>query len=367
MISSVRISNFKSLKDIRLAVAPLTVLSGQNGAGKSSFLQALLFASRNALVLRAGKSVDLNGTDYAFGLQNDLFYQWADNLDARIDIADELGSGVSLSMSSGPDKSDWDTIDVLRRSFDENMAAYLFRIQYLSATRLAPQTRHLLKRSAISATDWGKNGENAVAILSDRKDEEVAPILVHGNESDTSLQGQIDAWMQAISPGAAIRTEQKIDHVDMKVFYGRGRGGRGFRPENVGFGISIVLPVLAMVLSAQKGDCLIIENPEAHLHPRGQAAVGRLLAKAAAAGIQLFVETHSDHVINGIRVAVKRGEIDHRKSTVAFFERKTAFSSNGMEEQFATVRQLSIDENGELDDYPDGFLDEWTVQLTELL
>ena len=261
MIASVRISNFKSLKDVRLTVAPLTVLSGQNGAGKSSFLQALLFASRNVLALRTVRSVDLNGSDYAFGLQNDLFYQWAEELHAGIDILDETGCSVSLGMASGPDKSDWDTVDMLQRSFQDPMATYLSRIRYLSADRIAPQTHHLLKRSAIAASDWGKNGENAVAILSDRKDEEVNPLLVHNSESDTSLQGQVDAWMQDISPGAAIRTEQKIDHVDLKVYYGRGRGGRGFRPENVGFGISIVLPVLAMVLSSPKGDGIIIVNP----------------------------------------------------------------------------------------------------------
>ena len=367
MISSVHISNFKLLKDIRLSVTPLTVLSGQNGAGKSSFLQALLFASRNILALRSKQSVDLNVTDYTFGLQNDLFYQWAIDLNACIDIADEAGNGVSLSMSSGPDKSDWDTIDVLPRSLQGSITSYLSRIRYLSADRLAPQTHHLLKRSAIAASDWGKNGENAVAILADRKDEEINPFLIHDNEPDTSLQGQVDAWMQDISPGAAIRTEQKIDHVDLKVFYGRGQGGRGFRPENVGFGISIALPVIAMVLLAKKGDCLVIENPEAHLHPRGQAAIGRLLAKAAQAGIQVFVETHSDHVVNGIRVAVKQGEIHHKKAIVAFFARTTSLSPDGLEEQFATIRELSIDESGEINDYPAGFLDEWTEQLTKLL
>lgn len=44
---------------------------------------------------------------------------------------------------------------------------------------------------------------------------------------------------------------------------------------------------------------MIIENPEAHIHPRGQAEMGRLIALAAAAGMQLFVETHSDHIVNG--------------------------------------------------------------------
>jgi len=53
----------------------------------------------------------------------------------------------------------------------------------------------------------------------------------------------------------------------------------------------------------------VIENPEAHIHPQGQAELGKLMALAASSGAQIIVETHSDHVINAIRVAVKEGII----------------------------------------------------------
>src|SRR5438046_1441121 len=78
-----------------------------------------------------------------------------------------------------------------------------------------------------------------------------------------------------------------------------------YRPTNVGFGITYALPIVVSILSARPGSLVIIENPEAHLHPRGQVRMGELLSLASTAGIQVLIETHSDHVLNGIRLAVR--------------------------------------------------------------
>src|SRR5260370_36481781 len=78
-----------------------------------------------------------------------------------------------------------------------------------------------------------------------------------------------------------------------------------YGPTSVGFGITYALPIVVAVLSAHPGSLVIIENPEAHLHPRGQVKMGELLCQASAAGIQILIETHSDHVLNGIRLAVQ--------------------------------------------------------------
>src|SRR5260221_6265573 len=91
------------------------------------------------------------------------------------------------------------------------------------------------------------------------------------------------------------------------------------RPQNVGYGLSHVLPILTACLGAQTGALLLIENPESHLHPSGQSAMGEFLAQVASAGIQLIVETHSDHVLNGIRRAVKRGQLTPQDVAIHFF------------------------------------------------
>lgn len=72
---------------------------------------------------------------------------------------------------------------------------------------------------------------------------------------------------------------------------------------------------------ARPGDMVLIENPESHLHPKGQSAIGRLLAATAANGVQIFCESHSDHIINGVRVAVKEGIIQQNQLAVYYFSR----------------------------------------------
>jgi predicted ATPase len=134
------------------------------------------------------------------------------------------------------------------------------------------------------------------------------------------------------------------------------------KPQHVGFGLSYVLPVIVSLLMAEPGRLIIIENPEAHLHPRGQAELGNLIARAAAAGAQLFIETHSDHIINGIRVAVKEGVLDEKQAQILFFDRITTET-----EQYSKVTPIYFDKQGELSSYPIGFLDEWGNQLSKIM
>ena len=95
-----------------------------------------------------------------------------------------------------------------------------------------------------------------------------------------------------------------------------------YRPTSVGFGIAYVLPVLVALLSANEKYMVIIENPEAHLHPRGQVAMGELIARAAAAGVQVIVETHSDHVLNGVRLAVKGKDFASARCCRTFLQKR---------------------------------------------
>jgi predicted ATPase len=135
-----------------------------------------------------------------------------------------------------------------------------------------------------------------------------------------------------------------------------------YRSTSVGFGITYVLPVLIAALSARAGSILIVENPEAHLHPRGQARMGELLARVASTGVQVIVETHSDHVLNGIRLAVHGRMFDPERIAMHFFSRRREAGRTR-----SRFESPTIDKDGRLDRWPDGFFDEWDKSLERLL
>ncbi len=107
-------------------------------------------------------------------------------------------------------------------------------------------------------------------------------------------------------------------------------------------------------LLAPADSLLIIENPEAHLHPAGQAQIGIFLAQAAAAGIQVVIETHSDHVLNGIRRAVRSKLIQPDQVAISFLQGA------------GRVVTPRIYADGGIDPWPVGFFDQIEKDLLEL-
>lgn len=130
------------------------------------------------------------------------------------------------------------------------------------------------------------------------------------------------------------------------------------RPTNVGFGLTYALPIVVACLTAGPGSLILLENPEAHLHPRGQSRMASLIAAAASAGAQLVVETHSDHVLDGTRLAVKQGRLAAEDTAVHFFR------GNGAGVEIITP---TVAEDGSLSEWPEGFFDESDHTLDQLL
>lgn len=186
----------------------------------------------------------------------------------------------------------------------------------------------------------------------------------HFSQSSERLDLQVDAWMSEISPGLKISAIPYFDVELMGLRYAvnSSLGEESVNPLNMGFGVSYVLPVVVALLKAQKGDLVILENPEAHLHPRGQRKIGELIATAAANGIQIIMETHSDHILNGIRLAVKKNNILPEQITLNYFYQY--MDDKGILRHDKTSPQIL--EDGSLSNWPDGFFDEWDKAIDEL-
>ena len=103
----------------------------------------------------------------------------------------------------------------------------------------------------------------------------------------------------------------------------------------------------------------MIENPEVHLHPAGQAAMGEFLAEVAAAGVQVILETHSDHVLNGIRRAVKKGVLAPDDAALHFFR----LQQDDEQEGAVLVESPILDRDGNVDMWPEGFFDQFDKDM----
>jgi hypothetical protein len=117
---------------------------------------------------------------------------------------------------------------------------------------------------------------------------------------------------------------------------------------DVGYGVSQVLPVLTELHRSEEPQMYLLQQPEVHLHPSAQAALGSLFCQIAGPERQIVVETHSDHLIDRVRMDVRDGVAALKPSDVSilFFER------NNLD---VKIHSLEIDEEGNICGAPDGY------------
>ena len=193
----------------------------------------------------------------------------------------------------------------------------------------------------MSALHWGR-------------DEPVLPDLALAGSPATRLR-QVEARMRTLFPGCGIDL-QHVPQTNAVTLGLRTSHDTGFhRPAHTGFGLTQILPIVVGALSEDEGGVMLIENPEVHLHPAGQALMGGFLADVAHAGIQVILETHSDHVLNGVRRAVRRGRLEPEQVAIHFFKPRS--------ETGAQVHSPAIDAEGNIDVWPDGFFDQFDKDM----
>ncbi len=127
---------------------------------------------------------------------------------------------------------------------------------------------------------------------------------------------------------------------------------------DVGYGISQVLPILVRVLNDEE-ELLLMQQPEVHLHPKGQAALTSLLVESIKNyGKTFILETHSDYMIDRARVEIMKGNIPHKDVSLIYLE---AVKNKVL------VHNISFDKNAELENVPSGYRDFFQKEMYQLL
>lgn len=370
MLTRIDLQHFKCFERLRLPVAPLTLLTGLNASGKSSVFQAFALLNQTVSENEWSKNLILNGDIVKMGMipdvvneisgrnelgisleyDNDL-YSWVFEGDRNdmsmkvlsVHINQDLYEPEHLRFLLPHDQIDKSSIpDVLRR------------LTYITAERSAPQDIYVLEDDNNTIT-VGPKGENTVSVLYWGRNKSVIDKLAIQDVS-TYLFHQVEKRMQRFFPGFELDLQQ-IQRTNSAILGLRTSRETDFhRPTHTGFGLTHCLPIVVAALSAEPGDIVLIENPEAHLHPAGQALMGQFLAEVAHAGIQVLVETHSDHILNGVRRAIRTGTGLTADQVVIHFFRPRA-------EGTAQVISPTLDSSGNIDHWPEGFFDQFDKDM----
>ena len=362
MIRGLKITNFKCFEDQSINFSWLTLLAGANATGKSTVIQVLLLLRQSFVQgdLRRDR-LRLNGDMISVGEAHDAIYDQAKEDVIGFHILDsdaEDGENFLFAYERGrPERRALEAIET------GELASNLFfeQFTYLSAERVGPRLSYPIS-DEIALANVGGHGEFTAHCLDRWGTEPIASEgLAMPNESASSqLLYQTQLWMRYIAPDLQMEV-QGVSAADIvRLGYKNHGPGDYLRPNNIGFGISYALPIVVAGLVTRPGSLLIVENPEAHLHPSAQSRLGEFLARTAANHVQVIIETHSDHLLNGLRLAVKRRVINSEDVVIQFFSR----SDN---EAIHKVAGPKIDQDGRLDTWPEGFFDQANKDLLNLI
>lgn len=369
MIKNLSIKNFKCFLDTTIKFNNLTLFSGTNAVGKSTVIQSLLLirstidkyrnittSHNNHIALNRNYCLELGNSAEVLANNADdeeikFVIDTQDNTYEFNYIANKYEKEIFL-------KFEEDSIV----DYEETDCSLMNEeFHYLNAERIGP--RAIQSMSDQKYPNTGNKGEYTAFILAKLIDTRIDEIRRLKSEEYIvpTLNKQVEYWLNYIIPGIEIKSDiySNINVVGMTIK--RKYSGTEFlNPNNIGFGISYVLPIIVSGLIAKKGSVLIVENPEAHLHPSGQSKIAQFLSQMAEAGIQVIIETHSEHVINGVRLAALKNTIDNKKVTINFLSLASSYKE-------ININNININEKAELSSWPKGFFDQEEQDLKEIL
>ena len=243
------------------------------------------------------------------------------------------------------------------------------RIKYLGPLREEPKSLYPLETSN-TPMELGLKGENTAAVYENNKKRKIAYIdplyFVEGANGNPKIQHgrlseAVGKWLVYLGVASRVSTDD------------RGKMGHELKITNelndmqqdlthVGVGVSQVLPILVMSFLANKGDVIILEQPELHLHPKVQTRLADFFVTMTQLGKQCLIETHSEYFINRLRYRVAVADDNQiAKNTMIYFVEKDK------KEGYSKYREVTINEYGVIEDWPEGFFDESERIAAEIL
>lgn len=218
----------------------------------------------------------------------------------------------------------------------------LREIKYLSPVRAIPERAYV--HFSNDASQLNHDGSNAAHVLWARQSEEVK-----WKNKSLPLKNALNECVETIGLNQSISPNKSGD-ILYRVAIKELATNKQVSLSDVGFGYSQILPIILMGLLQKPKQLILLEQPEIHLHPAAAANLADLFLGFIEDNKRFIIETHSQELINRIRLRVVQNPALAKRINIVFVESGA--------EQGSTIKQFQIDQNGMFPEWPDGFLDE---------
>lgn len=392
MIATIRLKNFKALKDTNeCKVGKVTLLTGINGRGKSSFIQSLLLLSQSMRKnggspklldpigdwCKLGNFDDLISTNASDPItieyttdskeENSFVFQYEKpkesnlygvatsiKIDNEETISFDAGTpeiaADSIMPVIGTPNANLETEEISKGRTTYEDIAFLTSLQnlfFVSADRYSAQESEILLKTSRDKY-LGEHGQYVLNVLS---------------QCDEKQRDKLKVAMGEILDGATLKIDVDDKTNRVYLYLDSQTNGENYKPINVGYGYSYIITTLLSAILVPQNGILIIENPEAHLHPQAQARLMKfLISLANENNVQCFIETHSDHIVNGLLLSLKENKIEVKDAQILFFDRR---KKDG--ESYINVANLELTQYGRVRRPPQGFCDQYAMDLRKLI
>ena len=338
LINSLGLKNFKCFEELNVDFRPITLLTGANSSGKSSLINAILAVLQTEqfphYLSPNGKYINMGSFDEIIHQQNpkgdfDIF------IDFRGD--DSTFDTQWLRSSNGLPTQSYETdLSFKPDNFDENF-------NYIGSFRQPPERTYYQRSKAQHKVDV----DGASYIDQIIEWEETAPEKLQ--ELNKTIR-QIELFDQIQS--------NKLKGGRFELIIKIKPNARFAALTDVGFGISQFLPVIVADLQLSDNSCLAVSQPEIHLHPKIQATFGNYLANQVnSTQKQYIVETHSEYLINRIRLLLVTGELKPEQVRVLYFE------NDGVK---SITHNIEFTSHGQIKGAPSGFFDTYGIDVMDI-
>ena len=398
MITELSAQNFKSWKSTgKLKIAPLTGFFGANSSGKTSLLQTLLMLKQTVERPPDWNEVIDFGDDSSLvnlGSFDDLIHQHKPDIPLKISLSWKFAEKLNLESIEGVDTLsfelsvfdnensvpgvsfnykigeknlavDWDGQDVLLISVPVELKCHdesLFRCYGIRSAHYHNQEifssiqtrfenlfrniRYLGPLREYPRRDYAWQGKHSPGV--GQHGEDMVTALFSGRIQLRDTEEQIPMWLQRLDLIDSYRLNPVLNtERDYEFLVRKYKGGPEIRLTDVGFGVSQVLPVLVLCYYVPEGSILILEQPEAHLHPKVQSELADLLIEVVKERqLQIILESHSEHLLIRLMRRIAEEQI---------LADDTAFYFCEMNEGVSEIERLDVDDYGNITNWPQNF------------